>query len=177
MNLACYFKNVKSQSHIEELGRKLFVKITEVIQSEVLVITEEDCIEYMIQLVIDRTFDGYISEIQTVFGQLQKEIEEKIEPAPDVWDRLYNVDFYIKINDNFIGLQIKPIGNSDSSGLQLAQIFKEKSIQQNTHLKFSKKYNGKVFYIFSIKVNGKKIIHNTEVIQELKNEIKRLSEF
>jgi len=32
-----YFKNVKTKEHIEELGRKLYVKITEVIQSEVAV--------------------------------------------------------------------------------------------------------------------------------------------
>ena len=30
-----YFTNVKPKEHIEELGKKLYVKITEVIQSEV----------------------------------------------------------------------------------------------------------------------------------------------
>ncbi|HPG72655.1 MAG TPA: MjaI family restriction endonuclease, partial [Bacteroidales bacterium] len=67
-----YFANVKSKEHIEDLGKKLYVKITEVIQSEVAELTEQDCIDYMIQLVIDRTFDGYMTEIQTIYGQLQK---------------------------------------------------------------------------------------------------------
>lgn len=66
-----YFENVQSKQHIEELGRKLYIKITEVIASEVEQITEEDCIHYIFQLVIDRTFDGYTTEIQTVYGQLQ----------------------------------------------------------------------------------------------------------
>src|SRR4030042_6295563 len=62
-----YFKNVRSRKHIEELGRKLYVKIPEVITSEVEEVTEEDCIEYMFQLVIDRTYDGYMTEIRTVY--------------------------------------------------------------------------------------------------------------
>jgi len=145
-----YFKNVRPREHIEELGKKLYVKITEVIQSEVEEITEEDCINYMFQMVINRTFDGYITEIKTIYGQLQVELQNeypdiKIEPAPDEWDRLYNVDFFILINGKYIGIQIKPAGNS----LQLSQIFKEKNIQEKTHISFSKKFGGKVFYIYS----------------------------
>jgi predicted ATP-grasp superfamily ATP-dependent carboligase len=91
-----YFKNVRTKEHIEDLGRKLYIKITEVIQAEVAEITEEDCIKYMLQMVIDRTFDGYMTEIQTIYGQLEKILNVKIEPAPDEWDRLFNIDFFIK---------------------------------------------------------------------------------
>ena len=104
-----YFKNVRSKEHIESLGKKLYIKITEVIQSEVEEITEQDCIDYISQLVIDRTFDGYMTEIKTIYGQLDKELGVKIEPAPDEWDRLYNVDFFIKIKEKYIGIQIKPV--------------------------------------------------------------------
>lgn len=54
-----YFKNVKSKEHIIELGKKLYIKITEVIQAEVAQITEQDCIDIMINLVINRTYDGW----------------------------------------------------------------------------------------------------------------------
>ncbi len=165
-----YFRNVQSREHIEDLGRKLYVKITEVIHAEVEEITEQDCIDYMIQLVIDRTFTGYMTEIKTVYGQLENELGLKIEPAPDTWDRRYNVDFYIKIKDKFIGLQIKPI----NQGIQLSQIFKEKNLQQETHEAFTRQYSGKVFYIFSSKSGEKKVIMNTEVIDEIKKEIERL---
>ncbi len=72
-------------------------------------------------MVINRTFDGYITEIKTIYGQLQVDLQRvypniKIEPAPDEWDRLYNVDFFILINENYIGIQIKPAG--DISGQQ-----------------------------------------------------------
>jgi len=156
-----YFKNVRSKEHIEDLGRKLYVKITEVIQSEVEEITEQDCIDYMLQIVIDRTFDGYMTEIKTIYGQLEKELGVNIEPAPDEWDRLYNVDFYIKIKDNFIGIQIKPV----NKGIQLSQIFKEKELQHKSHDKFTKKYGGKVFYVFSEKSGEKKVIG--EILEEI----------
>src|SRR5450830_1240403 len=115
-----YFTNVKSLEHLENLGKKLYVKITEVIQSEVEDITEKDCIEYMINLVIDRTYDGYTREISTIYGQLEEELGVKIEPASDEWDRIYNVDLYIKIKGKYIGIQIKPV----NTGIQLPQILK-----------------------------------------------------
>lgn len=152
------------------MAKRLYVKITEVVQSELDDITEQDCIEYLINLVIHRTFDGYMTEIETIYGQLEKILEIKIEPAPDDWDRLFNVDFFIKINEKYIGLQIKPV----SDGIQLPEIFKERAIQEETHLKFTEVFGGKVFYVFSTKINGKKEIVNKEIIDEIKNEVERL---
>ena len=44
-----------------------------------------------------------------------------------------------------------------------------------THEKFTEKYGGKVFYVFSIKgENGKKTLENPEVIVEIKKRIKRI---
>ena len=96
-----YYANVRTEAQIEELGKRLYVKITEVIQAEVADVTEQDCIDYMKQLVIERTFDGYMTEIQTIYGQLQRIIGLKIEPSPDEWDRLFNVDFFIEVNDKY----------------------------------------------------------------------------
>jgi hypothetical protein len=165
-----YFSKVRPKEHIIELGRKLYIKITEVISAEVENVTEQDYIDYMLQLVIDRTFDGYMTEITTIYGQLEHELGCKIEPAPDEWDRLFNVDFFIGINKKFIGLQIKPV----NQGIQLSQIFKEKELQQKTHKKFEREFGGKVFYIFSSRANGKKVIMNPEVIEEIRTEINRL---
>lgn len=165
-----YFSKVRSKEHIIELGKKLYIKITEVIQAEVEEINEQDCINYMLNLVLDRTFDGYQREIKTIYGQLSQILNVKIEPAPDEWDRFYNVDFFIKIENNYIGLQIKPI----NTGIQLSQIFKEKSIQEKSHKEFQSKYGGKVFFIFSINENGKKVIQNIEVVDHIQNEIDRL---
>ena len=167
-----YFNNVRSEDHIKQLGEKLYIKITEVISAEVEEITEEDCIQYIWNLVIDRTFDGYMTEIKTVYGQLQVDIPNKIEPAPDKWDRLYNVDFFINIKEKYIGLQIKPI----SEVSQIPEIYKERKLQAETHREFTAKFGGNVFYVYSIKNGKKKVIQNKEVVDEIRNEIKRLEQ-
>ncbi len=158
------------KEYIVDLGRKLYVKLSEVIQNEIESVTEEECIDYVYNLVLHRTFEGYMSEIHTIYGQLQEFLGYKIEPAPDEWDRLYNVDFYIKVNGNHIGLQVKPVNDV----YHIPQIYKEQKFQEQTHKKFQDKYGGKVFYIFSIKQGTKKVIHNTDVIKEIQEEIERL---
>ncbi|HAL18634.1 MAG TPA: MjaI family restriction endonuclease [Spirochaetaceae bacterium] len=165
-----YYSNVRSEDHIADLGRKLYVKISEVLSAELNDITEDDCIDYMKQLVIDRTYDGYVREINTIYGQLEELLGLKILPATDVQDRLYNVDFYIEVNGKKIGLQIKPINN----GIQIPELYKEQKIQKESHIKWQSEFGGKVFYIFSAKVEGKKIIKNNEVVDEIKSEIDRL---
>lgn len=164
-----YYKNVYPKEHLKELGRRLYIKITEVCQAEIETITEENCIDFIINLVINRTYDGYQSEIQTIYGQLQQELGVKVEPAPDDWDRRYNVDFFIRVRDKYIGLQIKPAGYA-----YITQIINELEFQKRTHQKFTKNYGGKVFYIISIKQNGKKVIYNSEVIEDIRSEIERL---
>lgn len=165
-----YFANVRDRGHVEELGRKLYVKITEVIAAEVDGVTEKDCIDYMLNMVIGRTYDGYTTEIKTVYGQLENMLGVKIEPAPDEWDRLYNVDFFIRVNDRYVGLQIKPV----SGVSHIPEIYKERELQQQTHRKFMEKFGGKVFYVISVKEGGKKVIGNTEVIDQIRAETKRL---
>jgi len=44
-------------------------------------------------------------------------------------------------------------------------------LQEETHRKFTKKFGGKVFYIYSYKSGEKKEIYNTEVIEEIRQEI------
>ena len=165
-----YYKNVKSKEHIDNLGKILFEKIKTIIAKEMKEITEKNCVEYIHNLVINRTFDGYNTEIEMIRNNLEKEFSVKIEEASDKWDRLFNVDFFIKIKEDYIGLQIKPVGPDT-----MVQIIKEKKQQKQTHEKFSKKYGGKVFYIYSEKKDGKKILKNHEVIKQIKDEIKRLS--
>lgn len=165
-----YYENVKSKEEIDELGKRLNVKITEVISAEVSNITEQDCVDYMHQMVIDRTFDGYMTEIKTIYELMEKILDIEMQPAPDEWDRKYNVDFYIEIGDKYIGIQIKPVSDVSS----IPQIYKEGKIQKESHDEFTKKFGGKVFYVYSIKEGKTKKIHNKEVIEEIKKEIDKL---
>ena len=165
-----YYSHVYPRERLVDLGRKLYVKITEVSTAEINEITEEDCIDFIVNLVINRTFDGYMTERKTIYEQLQELLKLKIEPAPDEWDRLFNVDFFIRVGSKYVGLQIKPVADT----AHIPEIFKERSLQLKTHENFIQKYGGKVFYVISIKSGDKKQIHNTEVIEEIREEIERL---
>jgi len=164
-----YLSSAYSKEYLEQLGKQLFIKVTDVCKAEIEDITEEDCINFIYNLVINRTYDGYQSEIQTIYGRLTNDLGVKIEPAPDEWDRGFNVDYFIKIKDKYIGLQIKPAGYA-----YITQIINEREQQKKTHEKFTAKFGGAVFYIISITEEKNKIIHNPEVIEEIKKEIERL---
>ncbi len=166
-----YLDKTYSKQHLGQLGKILFIKVTNICRAEIEDVTEEDCINFIYNLVMNRTFDGYQSEIQTIYGQLEKILGVKIEPASDDWDRGFNVDYFIKINKKYIGLQIKPAGYE-----YITQIINEREQQKKTHEKFTVKYGGKVFYIISITEGKNKIIHNPEVIEEIETEIKKLKQ-
>jgi len=164
-------KGIKiTKEYIIGLGQTLYIKLSEVVQQELLSITEEECIDYAYNLILNRTYEGYVTEIETIYGQLEGAIEHKIESAPDNWDRSYSVDFFIRVLDKFIGIQIKPI----ASGQALNQ-YQWVEMHMINHQRFESEFGGKVFFVYSTKgTTGKKRIHNVEVIQQIKDEIKRL---
>lgn len=160
-----------TREYIEGLGQTLYVKITEVIRSELDSITEEECIDYAYNLVLNRTYEGYKAEIDTIYGQLESIVNHKIEPAPDEWDRNYGVDFFIRLKKGFVGIQIKPI----SSGRSINQ-YQWVEMHRKNHKRFKDKFGGNVFFVYSVKGAGKKKkIYNTEVIEDIINEINRLN--
>lgn len=158
-----------TRDYIVDLGKRLFVKLSEVVQNELESISEDECIDYAYNLVLNRTYEGYRTEIDTIYGQLEGTLGRKIEPAPDEWDRAYSVDFFIKIGNNHIGLQIKPI----SSGVSIND-YQWIAMHEANHERFTREFGGKVFFVYSEKSGSKKRIHNTEVIDEIKSEIDRL---
>lgn len=162
--------NLQPIEYLESLGKTLYIKITEALRSEMDEVTEKECIEYIKNLVINRTFEGYITEKETIYGQLQEILNVKIEPAPDEWDRLYNVDFFIKVKDRYIGLQIKPITFEHAP--EFATKWQE--AYRASHEKFTKNFGGRVFIILSVKKDKKKVIFNAQIINEIKEEIDKL---
>lgn len=161
-----------SREYILGLGQTLYIKLSEVVQNELESISEEECIDYAYNLILHRTYEGYVNEIETIYGQLESMIQKKIEPAPDNWDRTYGVDFFVKILDKYLGIQIKPI----SSGKALND-YQWIEMHRKAHEKFENDFGGKVFFVYSEKVGTgkKKKIYNIGVVDEIKLEIKRLS--
>lgn len=134
-------------------------------------ITEDECADYAYNLVLNRTYEGYKAEIDAIYGQLESIVNRKIEPTPDEWDRTYGVDFCIKVNDKHAGIQIKPI----SSGQSINQ-YQWVEMHPKNHERFKNDFGGLVFFVYSVKGSGKKKkIYKTEVIDQIIEEIDRLS--
>ena len=66
---AYYYEHIRSSEHIDSLGRILYQHIKFDLPSEerfhpnlIARVTEQDCIDYMHTIVIDRVFNGYMKE-------------------------------------------------------------------------------------------------------------------
>lgn len=158
------------QEHLEAIGRRLYAKISEQLRKEVEEVTEEDCIAYVRDVVIRRTYEGYVTEKCTVYEQLEQALEVKLQPACDVWDRRYSVDFVLPVGNRYIGIQIKPITYA-----QLPESYRWHEWMQDAHARFEKEQGGKVFIVFSVTDRGgRKRILNTDVVDAIRQEMQRL---
>lgn len=61
---------------LKELGERLYAKITEIVipewESAFRELTEQDCIDYIYNLTINRTYDGYLREKSVINDGLPK---------------------------------------------------------------------------------------------------------
>ena len=64
-----YYTHVRSKEHIDNLGRALYKNISTVLPGEdrfhpalIASVSEQDCIDYLHFLVIDRVYNGYLKE-------------------------------------------------------------------------------------------------------------------
>jgi hypothetical protein len=156
--------------HIGDFGQEFYMKLFKVAQNELNSIREEECIDCAYNLALSMTYRQYRSEIKTIYGQLESILGVQIQPAPDEWDRTFNVDFYIEVGKKFIGLQIKPI--SSCRPLNQDQWTKMDEVDYE---EFRNKFGGQVFSVY-VKSGKKKKIYNVEVIEEIRKEINRLEE-
>lgn len=163
--------NIKiTRESLKELGVRLYEKITEVVipewQHAFSCLTQQDCIDYIYNLTINRTYDGYIREKSVVNDGLSKLFPSLVfeETSPEL-DHAGDVDYMIRIKGHAIGIQIKPItANANFANYSLPERLK------NSFKAFEEEFGGRVLIVFSD--DGE--IANKEVIQELKEEVLRL---
>ncbi len=174
-----YFENAQTKTKepikvtkeiLKELGERLYSKITEIVIPEIKeaikTITLDDCIEFIYQVTLHRTYDGFLEEKSVVNDILVKKFPDvKFEESDPQLDHAGDIDYLGRINEKAFGLQIKPItvnanlGNYDISA-RMQQSFKS----------FEEQFGGKVFIIMS--VDGQ--IANKEVLLDIEKEIARL---
>lgn len=155
---------------LTELGERLYEKITEVVipewQAAFSELSLQDCKDYIYNLTINRTYDGFIREKSVVNDELAKHFPEIrfVESDKDL-DHAGDIDYLGFVGERAFGIQIKPITAKANFGN-----YSVSERMKVNFLDFEKKYQGRVFIVFSL--DGE--IENKEVIKEIEAEIKRL---
>lgn len=159
-----------SLDSLTELGERLYDKIQTFVipdwQEAFSQLTRQDCINYIYNLTINRTYDGYLREKSVVNDGLAKIFKDiKFEESDPELDHAGDIDYVAHVGDYQFGLQIKPVtANANFGGYSLSERMKH-SFQD-----FTEKYGGKVFIVYSLKGE----IANKEVVNDIADEIKRL---
>jgi len=155
---------------LTELGERLYDKIQTIIRPKWEKVFNElsvdDCIAYIFNLTLNRTYDGYIREKSVINDGLAKIFNElEFEESNPELDHAGDVDYIAHIGDKQIGFQIKPVtANFNFGGFSLTERMKD------SFDTFTKQYGGKVFVIFSLKGE----ICNNDIIDDISQEIRRL---
>lgn len=177
---AWYFENAYTdgkntfkvtKESLEELGNRLHEKITEVVipewQEAFRNLTLQDCIDYIHNLTINRTFDGYIREKSVVNDGLAKLYPSvRFEESPSELDHAGDIDYLGHIGEKAFGIQIKPVTAKSNFGNYSVSERMKAGFQD-----FEEDYGGKVFIVFSL--DGE--IANKEVLKEIDAEVVRLT--
>ena len=174
-----YFENAYTEAKtktkitkesLQELGERLYEKITEVVipewQAAFAGLTLQDCLDYIHNLTINRTFDGFVREKSVVNDGLAKIFPDVIfEESDSELDHAGDIDYIAKVGDKAFGIQIKPITARSNFGNYSATERMKASFAN-----FERDFGGKVFVVFSL--DGE--VGNKEVIAEIEKEIARL---
>ena len=159
---------------LDELGERLYAKITEVVIPEWTAafegLSEEDCKEYIYQVTVVRTYDGFLLEKSVVNDGLAKIFPNvKFEESDPELDHAGDIDYIGVVGQKAFGIQIKPITANANFGNYNITDRMGASFQD-----FEEKYGGKVFVVFSTRTGNKKDIVNKKIMKEIEAEIERL---
>lgn len=157
---------------LEELGERLYVKITEIVipewQEAFNQLTLQDCTDYIYNLTINRTYDGFNREKSVVTDNLAKKFVKVkfVESEPEL-DHAGDIDYLGYVGEKAFGIQVKPVTAKANFGNYSPSERMKASFREFEH-----KYGGKVFIIFS--ADGE--IKNEEVLKDIEAEIARISQ-
>jgi hypothetical protein len=159
---------------LQELGERLYAKLMEVVIPEWTKafknITLQDCFDYIYEVTVVRTYDGFLLEKSVINDSLAKIFTDvEFEESEPELDHAGDIDYLGKVGKKSFGIQIKPVtANATFANYKISD--RMSASFQN----FEKKYGGKVFIIFSTRVGNKKDIVNKDIIKDIANEILRL---
>jgi len=174
-----YFENAYTEAKtktkitkesLQELGERLYEKITEVVipewQAAFAQLTLQDCMDYVFNLTINRTYDGFLREKSVVNDGLSKIFTDVVfEESDSELDHAGDIDYIAKVGNRAFGIQIKPVTSKANFGN-----YSTTERMKTSFVEFEEKFGGKVFVVFSL--DGE--IANKDIIEEVQKEIERL---
>ena len=160
-----------TKESLNELGERLYIKIREIVIPEWTEafnqLTLQDCVDYIHNLTLNRTFDGFLREKSVIEDNLAKKFPQvRFEESDPQMDHAGDIDYLCWIGKKAFGIQIKPVTAKANFGNYSATERMKASFNE-----FRDKFGGQVFIVFSIDDE----IKNEEVIEQIDTEIKRLS--
>ena len=175
-----YFENAKTdgkepdkitREKLEELGKRLHLKIVQCVIPEWEMafreLTLDDCINYIHNLTINRTYDGYVREKSVIHDGLAKLFPDvRFEESSPYQDHACDIDYLGWVNDErAFGIQIKPMTAKANFGNYSISDRMKSSFDA-----FSTDFGGAVFLVFSL--DGE--LGNKAVVEEIRAEVERL---
>lgn len=156
---------------IDELGEHLYAKIKETVIPEWTEafnqLTLQDCVDYIFNLTINRTYDGFVREKSVIEDNLAKKFPDvKFEESDPELDHAGDIDYLGWVGTKAFAIQIKPVTAKANFGNYSPTERMRASFDD-----FTEKFGGQVFVVFSIDDK----ISNEEVIEQIAAEIKRLN--
>ena len=139
-----------TQESLQELDERLYEKITEVVipewQEAFNAFTKEDCYNYIYNLTINRTYDGYLREKSVVNNGLAKVFHEvRFEESTPELDHAGDIDYLGYVTDKkAFGIQIKPVtAQSNFGNYSISERMKASFENFKNLLSFFRKWNRK----------------------------------
>lgn len=160
-----------TEDSLRELGERLYEKIVEVVIPEWTMafqqVTKQDCIDYVYNLTINRTYDGYLREKSVVFDELADRFPfVRFEESDAELDHAGDIDFLGHVGERAFGLQIKPVTAKANFGN-----YSPSDRMRASFSEFTQHFGGKVFIIYSL--GGE--VANEDVVELIEAEVGRLS--
>ncbi len=160
-----------TKESLEELGERLYVKIKEIVIPEWTEafnqLSLQDCVDYIFNLTINRTFDGFVREKSVVEDNLAKKFPNvRFEESDPELDHAGDIDYLGWIGNKAFGIQIKPVTSKANFGN-----YSSSQRMKGSFDDFTQKFGGKVFIVFS----EEEKIKNEEVLDQIFLEIEQLS--
>lgn len=166
-----YTTEVHSAEEISNIGKELFNRIQTVIVPEIQSITEEDCQQYLQDLVIDKTFEGHRTRFEILQNDLLRLTGKQFSFLPDHREdwrfRTYRIDYYHLDTDRdlLVGMKACPYSMATSQDPAVRRALKE---IQETHREAEEKKAGHFFILYYTGTSTNYRIQNPEMLDEIR---------